>query len=309
MARERRPIPCAVESRDRRESLHGTASRVRRWLLVEQPGPWGRDALTESRLDPVVARTIASHSRRHGVRVLLIRRPAWRSAEDGRKVYLARSDPERSWIEELDLDGENELLHLDLAVLARSEPPGVGTAGPALHLVCTNGRHDQCCANFGRPVVRALDDFGVPDVWESSHVGGDRFAANLVYLPWGLYFGRVGPDEAPQLLADLAMGLLDLDRFRGRSCFPPLVQAAEYFVRRELGERRFGALELVRASADTDEDMAVVFALPEGGQVEAHVRRVRGAVQHLTCSGGGLSRPWSYELVDLHPHRRGAAHS
>jgi len=299
MARERRSIVCAVESRDRGEPLHGTASRVRRWLLVEQPGPWGRDALTESRLDAVTARTIASHSRRHGVRVLLIRRPAWRSSEDGRKVYLARSDPESSWIEELDLAGEHELPHVDLSVLASAHPPCVGTASSPLYLVCTNGRHDQCCANFGRPVVRALDDEGIPHVWESSHVGGDRFAANLVCLPWGLYFGRVEPHEAPGLIADVAAGLLDLDRYRGRSCFPPLVQAAESFVRRELGERRLDALGLATVTAIGDDAMSVTFTTADGGQLEARVKRMRGAVQHLTCSGGGLSRPWSYQLIGL----------
>ena len=92
--------------------------------------------------------------------------------------------------------------------LAFPDPPGIGEPGPpALHLVCTNGRHDPCCADLGRPVVRALVAARAPDVWECSHIGGDRFAANLVCLPDGVYYGRVDPDGAPGLVADHRAGL------------------------------------------------------------------------------------------------------
>ena len=36
--------------------------------------------------------------------------------------------------------------------------PDGSTCHEPLFLVCTNGRHDQCCANLGRPLVRALRD-------------------------------------------------------------------------------------------------------------------------------------------------------
>ena len=81
-----------------------------------------------------------------------------------------------------------------------TEPPGGGWehVQESLILVCTNGRHDQCCANLGRPLVRALRDSPWADrVWECSHIGGDRFAANVVVLPDSLYFGRVEPDVSP----------------------------------------------------------------------------------------------------------------
>ena len=55
-----------------------------------------------------------------------------------------------------------------------------------LVLVCTNGRHDPCCATFGRPLARVLREGAQrDDVWECSHIGGDRFAANIVILPEG----------------------------------------------------------------------------------------------------------------------------
>ena len=75
-------------------------------------------------------------------------------------------------------------------------------------------------------------------VWECSHIGGDRFAGNLVLLPESLYFGRCDGPAAERVLAEFDAGRLDLARFRGRSTFTLVEQAAEHFVRTELGARR-----------------------------------------------------------------------
>lgn len=289
---------CAAESRSRDEPLHGTASRVRRWLVLEQTGPWGRKALLESRLDSEVAHGLRSVGRRLGIRVLLVRLPGREESADGtRRVYLAHTGRERSWIEQVEVEDAQEVLRLDVEALSSAAPPGVGAPGsPSVHLVCTNGRHDPCCADFGRPVVRALQAAGTPEVWESSHVGGDRFAANVVCLPLGVYFGRVEPETAAELLADYADGLLDLEHYRGRSCFPPLVQSAEVYARRELGERQLDALRLVSSEQRGDE-LAVRFHHADG-TVEVVVARERGGEVPMTCHGGS-GHPWNYVLRSL----------
>jgi hypothetical protein len=296
---ERLTVRCAVESGGRGEPLHGTASRVRRWVLVEQPGPWGREALTESRLDELVGQQLRAASRRLGLRVLLVRLPQRStSGDETRRVYLAHTGRDRSWIEALDVADAGEIPRLDLEALASPEPPGIGAPGPALvSLVCTNGKHDPCCADFGRPVVRALQDAGVPDVWESSHVGGDRFAANVVCLPLGVYFGRVEPDGAEAVLAGLRAGRIDLDHYRGRSCFPPLVQSAEVFARRELDERGVDALRVV-TSEPGDGVLHVRLSHVSGATVEVVVARERADEVPLTCHGAP-GRPWRYVLRSL----------
>ena len=179
-----------------------------------------------------MAAPLADHARSHRVRVILARRPGDMRRGGDRHVFLAHTGAERRWIEQLDVPAAHpeRLLDLDLGPLAFPDPPGLGDPGPAgLALVCTNGRHDPCCADLARPVVRALVAAGVPDVWESSHVGGDRFAANVVSLPDGVYYGRVEPDDAPALLAAHRAGTIDLAHYRGRSHLPPLVQAADLY--------------------------------------------------------------------------------
>jgi hypothetical protein len=297
MARDPGRLGCAAEALARNEPMVGTASRVRRWLVIEQPGSWGRSALLESRMAAPVAEAIDAHARTHDVRVLLARRlDADRSGP--RTAFLVRSDRVHRWIERVTFDDPADLVDIDLALLGADEAPGVGQPAPAnLPLVCTNGKHDPCCADFGRPVVRALRDADV-EVWESSHVGGDRFAANLVCLPTGVYFGRVQPEEAAGLLADLEDGLLDLDRYRGRSCYPPLMQAAEIFTRRELGERRLDALHFVSATGSSTEAL-VVLTHSDGREARVQVVRERGVPEALTCASLDQSPPWHQRLVSI----------
>lgn len=296
MARDPDRAGCAIESAQRGEPMVGTASRVRRWLLIEQHGPWGRDALLESRLDAAVAAQVATAARAVGARVVLTRRlDADRSGP--RTVHLVRSDRVHRWVERLELPDDAALAGLDLSVLDGDEPPGLGTSVDRLYLVCTNGKHDPCCADFGRPVIRALRDAGV-DVLESSHVGGDRFAANLVCLPSGVYFGRVPPEQAERIIADHDDGLLDLGHYRGRSAYPPLLQAAEIFARRHVGERRLEALSFESAVEDGRE-ATVKIVHADGRLLTVQVVRVQAPAAALTCAGPGESEPWHHQLVTI----------
>ncbi len=137
------------------------------------------------------------------------------------------------------LDRYEDLLELDLA--APGEP-----LGHPLLLVCTHGKHDRCCARYGRPLHQALSEQADEGwVWQSSHLGGDRFAGNVVFLPEGLYFGRVGPGEAWPVLDEYLAGRLDVDHFRGRSCYSFAEQAAERAVREASGMRGIDDLSLV----------------------------------------------------------------
>lgn len=292
---------CAIDSRGHDEPLLATASRVRRWLLVEQPGPWGRQAPLDSRMDDLVARSLLSSSQRLGFRVLLVRRPRWGRPAGPLIALLARSDPGSGWAECVRFDDPRSLLELDMSALESRQPPGVGTPGPEMvALVCTNGRHDACCADRGRPVVRALAGAKVPDVWETTHVGGDRFAANIVCLPSGVYLGRVEPEEAADVLAQVRNGLLPLENYRGRSCYQPLVQAAEWFARRELGERRIFGLRLAADERLGENERRVTFDVEGGSAVTVTVARTRSdAPQQLTCAAGNTGRPWRYNLIAI----------
>src|SRR4051794_41950750 len=83
------PGRCSVRALGRGDSPVATASPAQRWLLIEQPGPWGREALAESRFDQSVVPELARRSRAEGVRLLLIRRPGDRLPHSGPRWGLA----------------------------------------------------------------------------------------------------------------------------------------------------------------------------------------------------------------------------
>jgi hypothetical protein len=292
-------LPCAVAARARGEPLAGTASVVRSWVLVEQPGPWGADALAESHLPPGVGRQLDSLGRRARARVLLVRRPDWTQHPPvtTRHCFVARTSPGSAWVRAVELA---ELLDTDWAALGSPEPPSLGTAvEEPLFLVCTHGRHDRCCADHGRPLVRALHAAGTAGVWECSHVGGDRFAANLVALPAGVYLGRLGPLEGPGVVAALVAGQLSLDHYRGRCWYPPDVQRAEAAAREATGWTALAPPALVDLERPAPDTLVTTWAFPDGRAVRATVRRWRAPAVGLTCHATTASSPWAYAVDEV----------
>ncbi len=59
----------------RGEPIAASAPHCRRFLLLEVPGPWGRSALDESRMEAGVARELGAAADASDARVVLIRRP------------------------------------------------------------------------------------------------------------------------------------------------------------------------------------------------------------------------------------------
>lgn len=275
---------CALASLERTEPLIGTASTVRAYLLVEYAGAWGRDALRDARLpEPMRAHLLAAH--RRGVKVLLMRRHG-RSSSRRSTVFAAYAQGDTSWIEATELERLDDLVGVDLEPLAHGRSLGLEPHPTPVVAVCTHGRHDACCAELGRPLAAALNRSHPDLVWEVSHVGGDRFAGNLLVLPDGLYYGRVDPDDAAALVDGHLAGLLDLGHLRGRSSLGFAAQAAEWHLRRTLDESRIDAVRTT--GVRRDRDRWEVDFLASGTPWRVSVRQRSAAPQRLTC---GAARP------------------
>ncbi len=275
------PFRCAVESSGRPDDLAGTASTVRAFLLVEEPGPWGVDALRDSRLEVRDELREAAHATK--VRALLIRRQGRATGESARRVFAAYADPARPWLETTTFERPEDLLDLDLAALGRGESPGLTPSDASVLAVCTHGKHDTCCAERGRPVADALAAAHPDETWQVSHIGGDRFAGNLLVLPHGLYYGRIDPAAGIAVAGAHLSGHLDLDHLRGRSGWAMPVQAAEIALRRQLDETALDAVRLVDRRRDGTDTHVVLEAA--GRRWAVGVRTGSGPdVARLTCS-------------------------
>lgn len=237
---------CARASEVRAESMAGTASTVRSFLLVEHPGPWGVDALRDARMPDGIGPELRARAAATRTKVLLVRRPKGASKETyGVRVFAAYAHHADPWLETTVLDDLHGVHDLELEALAAGRSLGLTRHSEPVFAVCTHGKHDACCAERGRPVATGLAKEFADQTWEASHVGGDRFAANLVVLPHGLYFGRLHADTARGVARLLAAGELDLDHLRGRSGLGTPLQAAEVALRRHVDERRTDAVRLL----------------------------------------------------------------
>jgi hypothetical protein len=122
----------------------------------------------------------------------------------------------------------DELGPEQLEALAAGQRPAAGIPEPGpLFLVCTHGRRDRCCARFGVPLARDLAARYPAEVWETTHVDGHRFAANLVILPHGLYYGPVDAPAAPAAVDAYQRGEITARGYRGRNGQDTPLQEAE----------------------------------------------------------------------------------
>ncbi len=268
---------CATASLLRDDQLVGSATRVPAFLLVEHPGPWGQAALRDAALPGNLLAGLRRRSTSTGVRILLVRRHRQRGQE-GVRVFAARPEARGSWVETTVLDSHHDVLDLDLEALGAGRSPGLEPHAEALFCVCTHGRHDACCAERGRPVAAELSRTHPAQTWEISHLGGDRFAANLLVLGAGLGYGRVTPEVAPAIADAHLDGRITPDHLRGRAAFTMPVQAAELAVRRALDVWEVDALRL-----DSWAGGRARFAV-DGDLHEVLVTRRLGDAHRLTCS-------------------------
>jgi hypothetical protein len=295
-ARAERRAFCAAVSSASDEPMAATASRIDHWLLIEYRGAWARDLLGECQFSPELKAHLRGQlAELPRSRLLFVKKPERRS-QTGRQVFFGTSKPGQERFFELEVEHQNDLLGFDFGEALDS---GGGAARPLegpLYAVCTHGKRDRCCARQGRPLYDGLrNDMDTNRVWQSTHVGGDRFAGNVVLFPQGLYYGRVEPVDVGQLLAAHAAGEIDLDRYRGRSAFSFPVQAAEHAIRESEGLRGIHDLAFVDSGSLGRDRWRIGFRTPDGAVHEVDVAAiVADEPAYLTCDSAEPKRARRY---------------
>jgi hypothetical protein len=206
---------CSVYSRAQGEDPGGSAPSWERCLVVELEKPWTNDVIESKKFPAEVASALAlaetqgysvrlqcvvpdaEYSSPGHTRVMLFSRPPRPFARFLKRDYLVPSERVGELVRVL-LDQSGELESLDGY---REDSDGVREM-----LVCTHGTRDVCCPSFGYPIYRNLRHEYAPRldgrlrVWRTSHLGGHRLAPNLVDLPEGRNWVRIGPDQLDTLV-------------------------------------------------------------------------------------------------------------
>jgi hypothetical protein len=262
---------CSLLSAQAGEPLAGTASQATTWLLLEYSRVWGAKAFEESSLPQAVkdylSRALESLP---AAKLQLISHHA-RSPQAGITFFVGHSGDRSPRLYEFKLDSYEAITKLNLPAILAGDWPGALRERPVI-LVCTNGRRDACCARWGMPTYLAISTaadqsgLGSEAVWQTTHVGGHRLAPNVLCFPSGLYYGRVQPEDGQTLVDYCVQGQVFLERLRGRSCYPPVVQAAERFLRGQTGRLEAGAFLFLDADEASPNTWLVRF-------VDPHTRR------------------------------------
>jgi hypothetical protein len=225
--------PCSEATREQGEPLAGSAGEVGGFVAIAWPKPlWHADDADRSEGLPARLAELVADEKSRGRKVSV-------------RVFQRRARPPTDRVELMGLvPSEARSLHVrDIPVtelVGRISSFLDGASGPPidppLALVCTDGRHDRCCAREGRGVYEAFREEvsrrGLAlEVAESSHLGGHRFAATCLLLPSGEMYGRLRPPDVPAVVGAYDSSSVWVPRFRGRLGSSEPVQVAEAHVR------------------------------------------------------------------------------
>jgi hypothetical protein len=140
---------------------------------------------------------------------------------------------------------------------------------------CTHGTRDKCCAKFGRAALKEFRNVAkqidVPlEVWESTHLGGDRFAANALVFPHGYMYGRIRVEDVGNIIKATVNGVPFAPCYRGSVTLVGAKQLVEAFGQNYCHERGLPSKVVLGKTAEIAPDHHIVELqiLGKSGQVE-----------------------------------------
>ena len=283
------PMRCSALAEELGEPMIGTVDQRVRWLLVEDRSAWGHDAVGD-----VLGADLARAAKERRIRVLLIRRREGDPASDAvRRAVLVDTASREMAIRAVD-----DLADIALDAVADAPVASFGARmTDPIFLVCTNGKRDACCALRGRALMTALAPDHAERIWECTHLGGHRFAGNLVCLPDGIIYGRVSAHDGPRLADAYLAGRLDPAVLRGRSAWPAPAQVAEQELRLRTGLAGIDEVRLVGADV-SDARAEVTLATAEGSAHRFELRAEPADPPRPTsCRADELEAPVHWRVV------------
>ncbi len=228
------------------EQLFGTVPETQVWIMLESTHPPGANALEDSVLPGQVKSYLAGCIKSlPTARFQLLRQ---KNPGDVPRLFLAITRQTDNRLYEVPIFSYDTLLNLNLGsdLEWESQFKPYQRNDPIL-LVCTNGKRDPCCSQHGIHFFEPLQKKDPDNVFQTSHLGGHRFAPTAVCLPGGYYYGRLAAMDAEGLVKANRLDRVYINKLRGRACYNPPVQAGEYYLRQRTSEYDVHAYLLVNA--------------------------------------------------------------
>jgi hypothetical protein len=235
---------CSELTREAGLQLFGTAPRADVWFMLEHDAPWGKKAFEESSLsEDFKTQFLKTTSAIPHSKLQLIKQ-----GHRAEPKYLYIADCLSSTLLKIPFKNYEELLEFDFPVILKNENfLKTYATHETLVAVCTNGKRDKCCAKFGLELFNNFQPYFKNSVWQTSHIGGHRFAPTFVHLPSGVCYGFASNDNVAKIAEDISNNLISLANVRGRSIYSKYDQAAEYFLMEKTGDFGLSSFELLKS--------------------------------------------------------------
>jgi hypothetical protein len=170
-----------------------------------------------------------------------------------------------------------------------------------LIFVCSHGLRDACCAKFGGQTLARLQELAPPNftIWESSHLGGHRFAGVVVTYPGARWYGRMTPDDVPALIDSVQNDTVLLNHYRGNASLPAPLQVAESWGLERLNG---GALHLLNPVIDESHAQVEVW-ITENGDAHKTALTLHGHTHGFiaNCGDETLSERMLWHITEAQP--------
>ena len=310
---------CSTGSLEASEPLAGTASVAQSWIVIEQPGPWGRQALTDSHLERRLGESLLAASAASGTTILLARHPDRLERHDPsrhdagrRNVWIAHTAPGHTRMRHGVTADLSEIASWDFNAIGSGSLPSFGSPSKqSLLLLCTHSGRDQCCAVLGRSLMGEtmdrLEGHERATVWEASHIGGHRFAPTALSLPSGTVYGRLDVDDVMRIRSDDEQRIISTSNYRGRSAFPQPLQVAEIAIREAAQILDRDVLDVLWVTEGRAVPLAPRQVLPDASALQLEVRHVDGRAWQVSVRREVLAtrraESCGKELLDAHAWR------
>ncbi len=215
-------MKCSTNSRQNHEQWLGSASPAQVWIALSHPKPWGPSALAS--ID------IGDQNRKHLTNIFSL-------YSDSRiQIITQTNSPEIVLFFAVAFEHDQRLYRIPLTNydnirdlswqdIIDNKPAYQKYLSPTpIYLICTNDQHDPCCGKWGQALFDQASS--TENLWQCSHLGGDRFAANVVSLPAGNYYRQVDEAALQSVITAEKQNTIYIDQFAGRSCYDRISQVA-----------------------------------------------------------------------------------
>ncbi|MGE6221072.1 sucrase ferredoxin [Nubsella zeaxanthinifaciens] len=288
---------CSLKSAENQEDLIGTGLVYKNFLFIECDEPWEENALASSSIPSKIKTKLIEFNSKAENRLLLIKKGNSNlKADKSLTLISAKLTGTFFHVKEMHINSYQDLIKLDLYDL-----PIDSKIIKHYIFICTNGKKDKCCSKFGYSSFKNFESNNCEDkvdIWQCSHLGGDRFAATCLVLPQGAYYGRIQDCNPKSFIDNLLDEKLILENLRGRSIYDGYIQAAEYFIRKKNNITKLDALTFSGATNLTETSMLVRF---NNGTVLEEIAIEKYKVDYkmaMTCNAQEMQSPYKYRVLN-----------